>query len=715
MSKASKSENQYPFTIPGREEILQFLRQAGRPCNRKHIARGLKVVIQEQRVALGKRLRAMVRDGQLIRNRRGSYGLIEKMDLIAGKVVGHADGYGFVIPDNGEGGDLYMSAREMRAVLHGDRVAVRVAGLDRKGRREGSLVEVLERANVQVVGRYFDEGHVAYVVPDNKRLNQNIFIPRGEGGQAEAGDFVLVSIVKQPDRHTQPVGKVLEVLGHHEQSGIATEIAIRAFDLPYLWPEEVEEEIAAIDADAGLDTQDRLDLRELPLVTIDGADARDFDDAVYCERQGSDWRLLVAIADVSHYVQPGSALDAEALQRGTSVYFPNRVIPMLPEILSNELCSLKPQVDRLCMVCEMHINPQGKVRQYRFHQALMCSAARLTYSEMAEIVVDQQADARNRHKVLLDPLDDLYTLYKLLYQSRKKSGLLDFDSTESAMVFDDEGKISAIEPVQRNDAHRLIEEFMLAANVSAARFLLEKDIPVLFRNHDRPKQEKLADLREFLAELGLTLAGGDEPEAKHYASLMELISKREDAHMIKTVLLRSLPLAVYSDENLGHFGLAFDAYTHFTSPIRRYPDLLVHRAIRHLTARRTETSFAYSEKDMHALGEHSSMCERRAEEASRDVIQRMKCEFMRDKVGESFDGTITSVTSFGLFVELDDVYVEGLVHVTALPVDYYHYDAIGHRLQGERTGKTYRLTNRIRVQVVRVGVDDKKIDFELVE
>ena len=715
MNKKTKPPSPYKFTIPEREEILVYLRDAGRPCSLKHIARGLKITRQAQQAALSKRLNAMVRDGQVIRNRRDGYGLIEKMDLIAGKVVGHADGYGFVIPDSGEGGDLYMSARQMRALLHGDRVAVRVAGIDRKGRREGSLVEVLERANVQVVGRFFEEGKIGFVVPDNKRLHQDILIPREDKGTAAVGDFVLVDIVKQPDKHTQPVGKVVEVLGNHEQSGMATEIAIRAFDLPFNWPDELEEEIAAINPDAALDIGGRLDLRELPFVTIDGADARDFDDAVYCEEQGKGWRLFVAIADVSHYVQPGTALDDEALNRGTSVYFPNRVLPMLAEVLSNELCSLKPHVDRLCMVCEMHISKQGKVKQYYFHNAVMHSAARLTYAEMAAIVVDQQAESRSKHESLLAALDDLYKLFKLMHQNRKKRGLLDFDSSEAAMVFDADGKVTSIEPMLRNDAHRLIEEFMLAANVTTAEFLLEKAIPILFRNHDTPKPEKLSNLRELLAELGLTLTGGDEPEASDYASLIEFISKREDAHMIKTVLLRSLPLAAYSDENLGHFGLAFAAYTHFTSPIRRYPDLLVHRAIRHLIGKQKAKAFLYSKNEMHALGQHSSMTERRAEEASRDVVQRMKCEYMRDKVGEIFAGTITSVTSFGLFVELDDVYVEGLVHVTALPVDYYHYDAIGHRLKGERTGKSYRLANRIKVQVVRVSVDDKKIDFELAE
>ncbi|NKB39188.1 MAG: ribonuclease R [Gammaproteobacteria bacterium] len=715
MSKTTKVRHRKAISIPSREEVLSFLRKSGKPCTLTNISKGLKVGNQEHRAALGNRLKAMVRDGQLIRNRREGYGLIEKMDLIPGKVIGHPDGYGFVVPDDGDDGDLYLSAKQMRRVLHGDRAAVRVAGTDKRGRREGALVEVLERANSQVVGRYFEEGDIGFVVPDNKRLSQDIIIPTKYLGKAAASDFVLVEISRQPDKHTQPVGRIVDVLGHHEQSGIAAEIAIRSFELPHVWPEDLLEQIEGLKPDSKIEVADRLDLRELPFVTIDGEDARDFDDAVYCEKDGVAWKLFVAIADVSHYVTPGTALDTEAQKRGTSVYFPNRVIPMLPEILSNELCSLKPDVDRLSMVCEMQISKQGKVKKHDFHNAIIRSSARLTYSEMADIVVEKKKKKRQRREEILSNLDDLYSLYRLINGNRKKQGLLDFDSSESFLSFDDEGRVENIQAMVRNDAHRLIEEFMLAANVSTANYLLDAEIPALYRNHDTPKLEKLSDLKDFLSELGLSLEGGDKPKAKHYAKLIEAVNKRADGHMIKTVLLRSLPLANYSEENLGHFGLAFDAYTHFTSPIRRYPDLLVHRAIRHLIAKSKKKKIGYSKQEMHLMAEHSSLTERRAEEASRDVVQRMKCEYMKDKVGDVFEGTITSVTSFGLFVELDEVFVEGLVHVTALPGDYYHFDAIGHRLQGERTGKTYRLANRIKVKIVRVSVDDRKIDFELAD
>lgn len=713
MNKSVKQKRKHHLSIPERDEILAHLSETGKPRSVKQIAEAFGMNSEAQRGALKNRLKAMTRDGQLIRNRREGYGLIDKMDLIAGKIVGHADGYGFVIPDSDDGGDLYLSAKQMRSVMHGDRVAVRIRSIDQKGRREGAVVEILERANIQLVGRFFKDGEIGFVVPDNKRMNQDVLIPGKNLRKAEEGDFVLVKIIKQPDKHTQPIGEIVEVLGHHEQEGIGTDIAIRAFDLPYEWPSEVDEEIGKIDSKVLMSDGERIDLRKLPFVTIDGADARDFDDAVYCEKKGAGWKLFVAIADVSHYVTPDSPLDLEARNRGTSVYFPNRVVPMLPELLSNDLCSLKPEVDRHSMVCEMHISKGGNVKSYRFHRALIRSAARLTYDEMADVVVEKKSSGRQKRKAILTDLDNLYELFKILNTAREKRGLLDFDSTESVLLFDKKGRVRSIESFQRNDAHRLIEEFMLIANVSAADFLLKNEIPVLYRNHDLPKQEKLKDLKELLSTLGLTLGGGSDPATRDFARLIEVLNKRDDGHMLKTVLLRSLPLAVYDNKNLGHFGLAFESYAHFTSPIRRYPDLLVHRAIGHLIDHGGKAGYIYTDDIMRSLGVQCSMSERRAEEASRDVVQRMKCEYMHDKVGEYFSGTITSVTSFGLFIELDDVFVEGLLHVTSLPADYYHYDGITHELKGERKGKKYRLADRIDVQVMRVDIDDKKIDFDL--
>jgi len=716
MPKKTKPERQFPeyeISIPERSDILAYLHSCKKLRSLKHIAQSLNVIAPDERAALSKRLNAMLRDGQLIQNRRDGYGLIDKMDLVIGRVIGHADGYGFLRPDENSP-DLFLSTKEMRSLLHGDRAIVRLREPDRRGKVSGVLVEVIERANSKIVGRYFKETNVGYVIPDNKRIHQDIFISQENIGNVKNGQFVVVEIIRQPDKHSQPIGKIIELLSDEVAGKLATEIAIRAYELPHEWPKDVIEETQALNKTISRDKQKRKDLRQFPFVTIDGEDARDFDDAVFCEKIESGWRLLIAIADVSHYVQPGSALDKEAVLRGTSVYFPQRVLPMLPEVLSNDLCSLKPGVDRYSMVCELQINNEGEVGQYRFLHSIIKSVARLTYNEVASIVVDNSASDDICRNKLLPHLFDLYALYKLIHAQRKKHGLLDFNATESYITVDESGNIKELKPLVRNDAHRMVEEFMLAANVAAADYLLKHEVPVLFRNHEFPKQEKLLQLRGFLAEFDLSLADGDEPKAWHYAELIESVKKRKDAHLIETVLLRSLSMAYYGDNNLGHFGLAFNAYVHFTSPIRRYPDLLVHRALRHIISKSRKKKFPYEKESMHDLGVSCSMAERRAEEAVHDVVQRLKCEFMRNKVGEEFNGTVSSVAGFGLFVELDDIYIEGLVHVTSLPNDYYHHDTIAHRLLGERTGKKFQLANRIKVKVARVDIEEKKIDFDLV-
>lgn len=710
-----KKKSVEPHLVPEREVILDFLAAVNKPRNLHKIAQALNVESDPARHALERRLEAMQRDGQIIKNRREGYGLVQKMDLLRGRVIGHPDGYGFLKLDDG-GDDLYLSAREMRSLLHGDVILARVSGVDRRGRREGAMVEVLERANHQIVGRYYKEGNVGFVVPDNRRIHQDILISVENSAKAKNSNYVVAEIVQQPDKHTQPIGRITEVLGKHMSAELAVNIAIRSHEIPCVWPEAVEKEIKKYSPEVqAADKSRRMDIRALPLVTIDGEDARDFDDAVYCERQGNGWRLLVAIADVSHYVKPGTALDGEAQDRGNSVYFPQRVIPMLPEILSNGLCSLNAAVDRLCMVCEMQIDAQGKVRSFRFFEGLMRSAARMTYTQVAAIVMEKDQKLREQFKALLPQFDHLHALYRIMHGYRQSQAVIDFNAPEARFSFDAEGNVLAIQSYERNDAHRLIEEFMLAANVAAAEFLIEHKIPDLFRVHETPKPEKLKDLQGFLKEFGLALGGGDEPTARDYANLLGKIRTREDRHLIETVLLRSMPLAVYSAENVGHFGLGFPAYAHFTSPIRRYPDLLVHRAIRHLLQKGKSGGFGYSFDDMQVHGTHCSMTERRADEATRGIVQWYKCQFMQEKVGEVFAGTISSVTSFGVFVELDNIFVEGLVHITALPIDYYHFDPIGHRLRGERSGRVYRLANRVQVKVTRVDVDEKKIDFELIE
>ncbi|QBQ54176.1 ribonuclease R [Nitrosococcus wardiae] len=711
----AREAQKYGQPIPSREYIIQCLERQGRPMTRKELIKKLGLDSDEEtREAFRRRLRAMERDGQLMRNRRRAYGLVHKMDLVRGRVIGHRDGYGFLVPDEG-GEDLYLSARQMRTVLHGDRVVAQVIGIDRRGRREGAVVEVLERNNHQVVGRFIAEDKFGFLVPSNQRINQDILIPPEHQKGAQDSQIVVAEITEQPTAKRQPMGKIVEVLGDHMAPGMEVDVAIQTYGLPHVWPEEVLAETKAFkttvpkEAKAG-----RLDLRDLPLVTIDGEDARDFDDAVYAERDGQGWRLWVAIADVSWYVRPSSALEAEAGERGNSVYFPNRVIPMLPEVLSNGLCSLNPEVDRLCLVCEMTIGPRGGLKGFRFHSGVMRSAARLTYNQVAAMLLDGDQGLQKRYKAVLPGLETMYALYQALRKARTRRGAIDFEMGETQIVFDKTQKIKDIRPLVRNDAHRLIEEFMILANVAAARFLTKHKVPTLFRVHEPPEEDKLADLHDFLAELGLALGGGDSsPAPKDFARFLLSIEDRPDAHLIQTVVLRSFKQAIYSPENNGHFGLALDAYTHFTSPIRRYPDLLVHRAIRHVLEQKSPKMFLYTKDEMTNLGEHCSMSERRADDATRDAVDWLKCEYMMDKVGESFEGLITGVTAFGLFVELSNIYVEGLVHVTALGNDYFHFDPVGRRLLGERTRKVYRLADKVQVTVVRVDLDEKKIDLEL--
>ncbi len=712
---ARREAEKYENPIPSRELILQLIKDAGKPLNRARIEQDLGIKDEQQVEALRRRLRAMERDGQLLFNRKKCYCLVNSKDLVKGRVLGHSDGFGFLKPDDGSD-DLFLTPREMKPLMHNDRVVVRVAGVDRRGRREAAMVEILERNTHQVVGRFHDDRGVYFVVPDNNKIARDILIPKNETGNAKGGQIVLVKILEQPSRRGQTIGKVVEVLGNHMAPGMEIDVAIRSYELPFQWPDPVMEQIEGMTGEVPESAkQGRVDLRDTPLVTIDGADARDFDDAVYCRKTKKGWKLLVAIADVSHYVQPGSVLDKEALNRSTSVYFPERVIPMLPEILSNGLCSLNPHQDRLCMVCELTINAAGQITRSKFFDAVMRSHARLTYDEVAKLIIDGNKKLAKKHRTLLPHLQEMYQLYQVMHQQREIRGTMDFDTQETQIQFGKNRKIEKIVPLQRNDAHRLIEEFMIAANIAAARFLNRKKMPRLLRIHDGPSSEKLLNLRTFLGELGLQLPGGTKPEAKDYMVLLDSIRGRGDAHLIQTVLLRSLSQAVYSPDNKGHFGLALEAYTHFTSPIRRYPDLLVHRAIRHCLKGKTPDSFYCGFPEMVNLGEHCSTLERRADEATRDVVSWLKCEYMMDKIGEQFKGIITAVTSFGFFVELDDIYVEGLVHIANLGQDYFHFDPIKHQLYGERTGIKYRLGDSVKISVVRVDLDEKKIDFQLVQ
>lgn len=740
--EAAREAEKYDNPIPSRELILAHLAERGSPASREQLVEEFGLDTEDQLEALRRRLRAMERDGQLIYTRRGTYAPVDKLDLICGRISGHRDGFGFLVPDDGSD-DLFLSPAQMRLVFDRDRALVRVAGFDRRGRREGGIVEVIERAHESIVGRYYEENGIGFVIPDNPKIQQEVLVTPGRTAGARIGQFVEIKITHWPTQRFQPQGDIVEVIGNYMAPGMEIDVALRSYDIPHVWPEAVVKEARKLKPEVEeKDKEKRVDLRHLPFVTIDGEDARDFDDAVYCEKNSSRWKLFsggwklyVAIADVSHYVKVGSALDAEAVERGNSVYFPERVVPMLPEELSNGLCSLNPHVDRLAMVCEMTMSKSGQMVDYKFYEAVIHSHARLTYNKVSLMLEDAKSSEgkalRSEYKDVLPHLNQLYALYQVLVAARHERGAIDFETQETRIVFGTDRKIDEIRPTQRNDAHKLIEECMLAANVATARFMQDHDIPSLYRVHDGPPPERLEKLKAFLGELGLSLQRGkskDGPSPKDYQRLLESIRERPDYHLIQTVMLRSLSQAVYSAQNEGHFGLNYEAYTHFTSPIRRYPDLLVHRAIRSVVRSKRETKhveragaavmpkariYPYDEAALEKLGEQCSMTERRADEATRDVVNWLKCEFMQDRVGETFAGVITAVTGFGIFVELRDIYVEGLVHVTALPADYYHFDPVHHRLSGERSGRNFRLGDSVEVKVMRVDLDERKIDFEL--
>lgn len=737
--------SKYPYPIPSREEILGVLRTSETPHAANDIAEALSIKRQE-REGFFKRLAAMERDGQIRLDKRGHYQLTHPSNFVAGRVQGHRDGFGFLIRDDGQD-DLFLPNGEMQKVMHNDRVLARIVGYDRRGRPEGHIVEVTDRANKRVIGRLVNENGALILVPEDKRIGHDILITQNPK-KAKVGQVVSVDLTDFPSRHSQPLGRVAEVIGDIDDPGMEIEIAVRKYGVPHEFSDAALAAAAKLpDEVRPVDIRHRVDLRDVPLVTIDGEDARDFDDAVYCEPvavgRGQGYRLLVAIADVSHYVSPGEPLDVDALDRSTSVYFPRRVIPMLPEKLSNGLCSLNPDVDRCVLVCDMVITARGEIKAYQFYPGVMHSSARLTYTEVAAVLTNTKGPEATKRAEILPHLQNLYGVYKSLHAARQKRGAIDFDTTETYIVVNSQGKIEQIVPRHRNDAHRLIEECMLAANVCAADFLKRNKHPGLYRVHAGPTEEKLENLRTFLRGVGLTLTGGAKPHASDYAALIAQIRDRPDAQMLQSMVLRSMQQAVYSPDNIGHFGLAYEAYAHFTSPIRRYPDLLTHRAIyailqgkkylpdighdvplstgltkaaRELqkaddTARgRARNSVAIWEE----LGLHCSSNERRADEASRDVEAWLKCYFMRDKLGEEYGGMVNGVTSFGIFVQLDSLFIEGLVHVTELGSDYFQYDEIKNELRGERTGIRYRMSDRVRVQVGRVDLDARKIDFRLV-
>jgi len=727
---AKREAKKYEKPVASRELLLSIIEKCSPPPTFNVLVKTLKYQEDHLLIGLKRRLRAMENSGQLVFNKFKQYAIPAKSSLLTGKVLGHRDGFGFFSPDDPakkdkRGKDFYISSHEMQRVFHGDVVqAILVDRTDRKGRKEVKILEVIEPRKAPIVGRFYVDHHVCSVVPEDTKIKQEILIDPNEKLGARHGQMVVLELIQRPTKRSHAIGKVIEVLGDHMAPGMEIEIALRAHDLPHQFSSLVQEETAAIADEVEESAKlPRKDLRDLPLVTIDGEDARDFDDAVYCERKKSGgWRLWVAIADVSYYVRHGSALDDEAISRGNSVYFPSQVIPMLPEKLSNGLCSLKPDVDRLCMVCEMTVSASGKLSSSKFYPAVMRSHARFTYSKVAAMLDgDENATGqalRNEYAALLPDLENLKAMYLALSDARNKRGAIAFETQESLFLFNEDKKIESIVPLIRNDAHKIIEECMILANVATAKFIEKHSKPGLFRVHDKPSEDKYNNFVSYLSELGLSLPNTKEPEPRDYCDILAKVADRPDQELIQTMLLRSMRQAVYQSDNLGHFGLALTSYSHFTSPIRRYPDLVVHRVIKAILEAQAQNTvnaghYDYKLEEVIELGEHCSMTERRADEATRDVSDWLKCEFMQDHVGDSFTGVISTVTNFGMFVRLQDLHIEGLVHITSLGRDYYHYDDVRMCLTGENSGVKYHVGDVVTVQVAAVNLDEKKIDLTM--
>jgi len=699
--------------LPSREFILNWLEAQGKLLTFAQIARAFGMDKAEGE-KLQFRLKAMLGAGQLMCNRQGRFGVARKMDLEAGFVVAHQEGYGFFSPENGEA-DGFIPPKYMAELMHGDKILARVKDVDERGRKDYAPVEILERAQKRIVGKLTVQQGVWSLIPDNRRLTHRLIIPAGARGGGKAGQVVIGEITAYPSRYQQPIGKVVAVLGEAMAAGMEVDIAIENHNIPAEFPEAVRTQCETIpDALRDSDYEGRLDLRHLPFVTIDGITARDFDDAVYAEKRGENYRLYVAIADVAHYVQPDSPLDIEAYNRGTSVYFPDRVIPMLPEKLSNGLCSLNPDVDRLAMVCEITLAADGSIKRSAFHDAVIHSHARLTYETVEEILFRDNTLLRESFAALKRPLDNLQAVYRILRAARLSRSVIDFHASEPEFIYDSEGKIETIKARDRLESHRLIEECMIVANICAAKYIGRHKLPALYRVHDHPSAERLGKLIDFLGKRGIKWQGSlDNATPEQFSALLAQCSDRPDFAQIEIMVLRSMSQAIYIPENRGHFGLALEHYVHFTSPIRRYPDLLVHRAIRHQLHGGSRDNYRYSAESMVEKGKHCSMTERRADEATRDAMDFLKCEFMSHRIGETFTGRIANITNFGLFITLDDIYIDGLVHVSALTNDYYHYNAETFTLNGERSGYRFALMDAVEIQVAKVDIDDRKIDFEL--
>ncbi len=712
----SREKEKYENPVASREYLMSVMKAQGKPLSFLEICAAVDATDEESRIGIQRRLRAMEREGQVQFNKQKKYALQRQEELIQGRIIGHRDGYGFLRPTD-KSSDLFISAGQMQLFMHDDVVEARESGTDRRGRREAYITRVITHRSEPIVGRYFTEHGIGVVIPDDSRLQHEIVIPTEHTNGARMGQIVVVELTQRPRRRVNPVGKIIEVLGEHMAPGMEIEMALRTFDIPHKWPKGVTKQVEQLDEQVPEEAKSgRIDLRQLPLVTIDGEDARDFDDAVFCEPlDDGGWQLWVAIADVSYYVRPGTALDTEALNRGNSVYFPSQVVPMLPEVLSNGLCSLNPEVDRLCMVCEMTISEQGKLKSYQFYEAVMNSHARFTYTKVWKIL-EGDKELHQHYEEHVPHLRNLHDMYRALKKARQHRGAIEFETQESKFVFNAQRKIENVVTLERNDAHKLIEECMIMANVSAAKMLEKHKAPTLYRVHDKPDADRLTSFTAYLSEIGISHRITGEATPADFTDVVLKTQQRPDQELIQTMLLRSMKQAIYDGDNIGHFGLALDAYAHFTSPIRRYPDLVVHRAIKGILAKKKGKQAVagaknYTPEEVDQLGEQCSMTERRADDATRDVSDWLKCEFMQDHVGERFDGVVSSVTAFGLFIRITEYHIDGLVHITALDDDYYHYDDVKQCLVGEAGHNQYRLGDAVSVQVAAVNLDERKIDL----
>jgi len=719
-----REASKYKNPIPSREYISLLLRKSQDLISQKNLEKKFDIKTQEEKKALRRRLRAMERDGQVIYTRNRCYIAPESLKVVKGKVIGHRDGYGFLRTETLKD-DLWLSSEQMKSCIHGDVILAHIIHSNGKKRSSARFLKLLQPNNILIVGRYYVNNDIGFVIPDDTRFNFKIFIYSGIKKDISIGSIVVVKLTKHPTRNNKIQGLIVEVLGTRMGTNLAIDIALRTHSIPFTWSEEIKKQLYKISNEINQsDFKDRIDLRHLPFFTIDDEDARDFDDAVFCKKKinlEEGWDLWVAIADVSFYIQPNTALDKEALERGTSIYFPSSVIPMLPEKISNDLCSLNPYVERLCLMCEMNISNEGELISYKHYEAVICSHGRFTYDEIFKIWNNDIVLCSKYKKFLID-IKNLSYLQEILNKYNVSKKGIYFENIEPKFILDSNLRIKKIYQNIRNDAHKFIESCMILANMASAYFVEKYKYPVLFRNHDRPKKDNIIGFRLFLNELGLTLSGGDTPESVHYSNLLKNVSHRPEYEMIQTILLRSMKQAVYSPENCGHFGLSLSSYVHFTSPIRRYPDLVVHRLIKFLLWKNKNISinnsnlnntYLYSMSEMKKVGIHCSMTERRADEASRDVIDWLKCDFMHKKIGYILNGVISNVTAFGFFVRLNPFFIDGLVHIASLHDDYYYFDSLGFKLIGKSTKNTYCLGDTLQVKVISVNLNERKIELSL--